>query len=207
MAFPEKRIDPTANVHPDAYVAWGAYVGPRAVVMADAQVLRGAYVGEGAVVESCASVMNGAFVAPGRRVADSVTLHAGCTAFADVTRTPPEYAVVGEMPAGGWDEVARLYRAAWPEVPVVKNLDAKILSRLAAGGRLDMVDWHTCETAHCIAGWAVVCGGHKAIGLECLSTPSLVGGLIYRCSAGRWPNFFATNAEALADLHARAAGN
>lgn len=39
-------------------------------------------------------------------------------------------------------------------------------SALAAPDALDMRVWHTCETTHCIAGWAVALSGDKGRELE-----------------------------------------
>jgi hypothetical protein len=39
-------------------------------------------------------------------------------------------------------------------------------SALAASDALDMGRWHTCETVHCIAGWAIALSGEKGRELE-----------------------------------------
>ena len=61
---------------------------------------------------------------------------------------------------------AERFRKRHPEVPVVENLDAKILAAIDAGGSLDMGAWHTCQTTHCRAGWAIVLAGEKGKELE-----------------------------------------
>src|SRR6185437_15698362 len=61
-------------------------------------------------------------------------------------------------------ERAKRYRERHPEVPVVDQLDAKILAAIESGkGRLEMSRWHgdnprnadgeACGTTHCRAGW------------------------------------------------------
>jgi uncharacterized protein YjbI with pentapeptide repeats len=99
-------------------------------------------------------------------------------------------------------ERAAEYRARHPDVPVVEKLDAKILSVLDSGaGTLDMCAWHSCETTHCRAGWAIHLAGKAGYDLEKkLGDPAMAGRAIYRASTGRSPHFYATNAHALADI-------
>jgi uncharacterized protein YjbI with pentapeptide repeats len=96
--------------------------------------------------------------------------------------------------------VAR-YRALHPEIPVIEALDRKILDAVTVSdGHLDMASWHTCETTHCRAGWAITLGGEAGKKLEKEHGPFLAGCMIYRASTGRVPYFFATTEEALADI-------
>jgi hypothetical protein len=69
-----------------------------------------------------------------------------------------------------------------------------------------MTNWHTCETAHCRAGWAIHLAGGFGYGLEYAFGPSLAGALIYaRAYPGmKVPDFHASNEDALADIEARA---
>ncbi|HXJ49292.1 MAG TPA: pentapeptide repeat-containing protein [Candidatus Acidoferrum sp.] len=99
-------------------------------------------------------------------------------------------------------ERAQRYRERHPEVPVVENLDAKILSVIEGGdGRLEMGSWHTCETTHCRAGWAIHLAGKPGYELEQkYGDPAIAGRMIYRASTGRGPHFYATNASALEDI-------
>jgi hypothetical protein len=94
------------------------------------------------------------------------------------------------------------YRARHPEVPVVESLDARILDAISQpGAALDMSDWHTCETTHCRAGWAIHLAGKAGYELEAkLGDPALAGRAIYRASTGRSPHFYATTERALADI-------
>ena len=100
---------------------------------------------------------------------------------------------------------AERFRKRHPEVPVVENLDAKILAAIEAGGSLNMGAWHTCQTTHCRAGWAIVLAGEEGKALEEKVGPHRAGMLIYGCSTGNVPYFYASNEDALADIRACAA--
>jgi uncharacterized protein YjbI with pentapeptide repeats len=103
-------------------------------------------------------------------------------------------------------EHAALYRERHPDVPVVTDLDRKILDALAAGGSLEMGAWHSCETTHCRAGWAIHLAGKAGYDLERrLGNSALAGRAIYRASTGRSPHFYATNERALQDIQRCAA--
>ena len=87
-------------------------------------------------------------------------------------------------------------------VPIVPNIDAAILAAIGedASG-LNMNDWH-CGTTHCRAGWPVKLAGKAGKALEKRFGTGTAGALIYAASRPGMPvpNFFATNADALADL-------
>jgi uncharacterized protein YjbI with pentapeptide repeats len=96
----------------------------------------------------------------------------------------------------------------YEDAPLVRNLDAKILRAIESGeGSLDMTQWHTCETTHCRAGWAVALGGEKAKALENEIGTAAAGAFIYHRSTGRVPDFYATDEAALADIVACAMEN
>ena len=46
------------------------------------------------------------------------------------------------------------------------RLTAVARAALASSGALDMECWHTCETTHCIAGWAIHLAGEEGAQLE-----------------------------------------
>ena len=98
------------------------------------------------------------------------------------------------------------FRERHPGVPVIENLDAKILAAVSVdgGGTLDMKDWHSCETTHCRAGWAIHLAGAAGYELERKSNPEFAGMQIYRASTGRIPDFYAETEEVLADIKASA---
>jgi hypothetical protein len=81
-------------------------------------------------------------------------------------------------------------------------LDTGIAEAVGDGAHLDMSSWHNyCGTAHCRAGWAVTLHpqGKK---LEDKYGTNAAAALIYNaCSnSERTPNWYADNAEALADI-------
>jgi uncharacterized protein YjbI with pentapeptide repeats len=98
------------------------------------------------------------------------------------------------------------FRERHPEAPVIEGLDAKILEVVTAGkGKLDMSQWHTCETTHCRAGWAITLAGDAGKKLEKEHGPYRAGAMIYRASTGRVPHFYASNERALEDMREQAA--
>jgi len=103
---------------------------------------------------------------------------------------------------------AERYRERHPDVPVVPQLDKRILEVIKSGaGKLDMAQWHseTCKTTHCRAGWAITFGGEAGKELERKYGPEDAGRMIYIASTGRVPYFFGTTERALEDIRARAA--
>ena len=104
--------------------------------------------------------------------------------------------------SGGRMDAMMRYRTRHPEVPVVEKLDAKILDAITSGGgSLNMLDWHSCETTHCRAGWAIHLAGKAGYELEArLGSPEYAGRAIYRASTGRVPDFYASNERALEDI-------
>lgn len=103
---------------------------------------------------------------------------------------------------------ADLTGAVLPEnVPAVPNVAAAILQLIDSGqGSLEMQAWHTCGTTHCVAGWAVTLAGEAGAKMEADLGPAAAGALIFAASGEPViPNFYGTNADALADLRRRAA--
>ncbi len=92
-------------------------------------------------------------------------------------------------------------------VPIVQNIDARILDAVETVGDLDMSKWHTCATTHCRAGWAIVLAGKSGQDLETKVGAANAGALIYAASRpGKpIPSFYASNDATLADLRACAA--
>ena len=93
------------------------------------------------------------------------------------------------------------------EIPIIPQIDAKILAAIEAGGALNMDAWHTCETTHCRAGWAVHLAGKAGYDLQDKVGPQRAGAMIYRASRPGKPApwFFDTNEHALADIRKCAA--
>jgi hypothetical protein len=93
-----------------------------------------------------------------------------------------------------------------PDAPVVPDIDAAILAAIETpGNALNMPRWHTCETTHCRAGWAIVLAGEAGRDLELALGPNAAAALIYAASGSHpVPDWHASNAQALADLRKRA---
>jgi hypothetical protein len=83
---------------------------------------------------------------------------------------------------------------------VIPMLDTRLSLRLGNGAaRLEMGDWHTCETTHCRAGWYVIEAGEVGRELELHFGPWLAGAAIYLAShpeETEVPRFFVSNDEA-----------
>jgi len=90
-------------------------------------------------------------------------------------------------------------------VPTIPNIDATILAAVEQeGNSLDMSAWHSCETTHCRAGWAVVLAGQSGKLLEDLYGTNAAAALIYAKSRPDKPvpNWLASDEDAMADLRA-----
>jgi len=109
-----------------------------------------------------------------------------------------------EANLGGADlREADLRGAIGIRAPRLPHIDALILQQLDQPGcQLAMQDWHTCETTHCRAGWAIHLAGEKGYALEDRVGPGVAGALIYAASRPDQPipDFCATDDHALADL-------
>ena len=99
-------------------------------------------------------------------------------------------------------------------IPVVPDIDRRILAEIEAGGTLEMSAFHgipenRCGTSHCIAGWAVRLGGEAGSALEDRFDPAIAGALIYAASrpGEPTPNFYCENRLAMIGLRARAAAS
>jgi uncharacterized protein YjbI with pentapeptide repeats len=95
-----------------------------------------------------------------------------------------------------------------PTVPVIPNIDAAILAAISNEKcSLNMNDWHTCETTHCRAGWAVHLAGEAGYDLDRRYGTNAAGAMIYNASRPGQPvpNFYTTNDNALADIQKCAA--
>jgi hypothetical protein len=139
----------------------------------------------------------------GANLADAYLAQARGLPIGRFTPDPVEpYVYRGVSSAEGRAARAKRYREAHPEVPVVEKLDTRILDVITnGGGTLEMGAWHTCETTHCRAGWAIHLAGERGYALEKeLGDSAMAGRAIYLASAGRSPYFYGDNAAALADI-------
>lgn len=90
---------------------------------------------------------------------------------------------------------------AWKTLPTVPDLPEKILEALGQPqNHLTMCEWHLCDTAHCLAGWAtfLTLGSKSKVELD-YGTPLVGAGLFYK-AIGFIPDFYCTDEEALAWL-------
>jgi uncharacterized protein YjbI with pentapeptide repeats len=109
---------------------------------------------------------------------------------------------------GGVFTNAIFARTVGVTAPVIPHLDAAILAAINGHPeRLDMGSWHSCETTHCRAGWAIQLAGLPGRMLEDRIGPAAAGALIYAASRPGQPipNFHESQDGALADLQAWAA--
>lgn len=80
--------------------------------------------------------------------------------------------------------------------------ELRVIEAALAPGALEMGQWHTCETTHCIAGWAVHLAGAAGKALEAVTSSSCAGAILV---PGLAHLFYASNKEATAALRARLA--
>jgi hypothetical protein len=95
-------------------------------------------------------------------------------------------------------------------IPVIENIDQKVLDAIESGTGFDMRDWHgkaACGTTHCRAGMAIHLAGEAGYALEKRISAHMAGYLIYRASrpGKECPDFFCSNAQAMESIKADAA--
>ena len=87
--------------------------------------------------------------------------------------------------------------------PKIENIHQRIYEAASAPGALDMRLWHTCETTHCRAGWAVALAGDAGRELESKIGTAAAGALIYIASdptLDRVPSWYLSDRDALEDM-------
>jgi hypothetical protein len=87
--------------------------------------------------------------------------------------------------------------------PVIENIHQKIYEAASVPKALDMTDWHTCDTTHCRAGWAVHLAGEAGAKLERQTSTLFAAMQIFKVSSPIQvapPRFFESNEVALADM-------
>ena len=92
-------------------------------------------------------------------------------------------------------------------MPTIQNIHSKVYDAIAAPGhKLDMANWHTCNTTHCRAGWVVHLAGELGYALERFHNTALAAQLIYKASGYEINpgKFYESNEAALADIKALA---
>jgi uncharacterized protein YjbI with pentapeptide repeats len=88
-------------------------------------------------------------------------------------------------------------------VPVIEDIHRKIYEAASQQGALNMVNWHSCETTHCRAGWVTTLAGAAGAAMEVCMGPAAAAALIYMASdptIEKIPDFYCSNDEALADM-------
>lgn len=112
---------------------------------------------------------------------------------------------------------ADLRGVALPDgVPVVPNIDAKILDSITENCQFHMNEWHgeiwddsghPCGMTYCRGGFAILVAGQSGKDLEAKFGTSLAAALIYAASRPDKPvpSFYAGTDEAMADIRACAA--
>ena len=85
----------------------------------------------------------------------------------------------------------------------IPNIHQKIYESASIDGALDMGSWHTCQTTHCRAGWAVHLAGDAGRSLEFILGTPTAAAYIYMASDPKLekiPDFYTNNDAALADM-------
>jgi hypothetical protein len=89
-------------------------------------------------------------------------------------------------------------------IPVIPSIHQRLLDAVTDNGnKLDMGNWHTCETTHCRAGWIVTLAGVAGKKLERVTTPEFAAMQIYKASSlirVSPVRFYEKNEVAMADI-------
>ena len=91
---------------------------------------------------------------------------------------------------------ADLSGAEWGFIPD-PELPRRVAERILVDPEtaLNMSEWHTCETTHCLAGWAVVESGAAGAALEAVTGTAVAGVMLMPSAADL---FYGTDEQALA---------
>lgn len=87
--------------------------------------------------------------------------------------------------------------------PKVENIHQKVYEAASRPNGLNMTSWHTCDTTHCKAGWAVHLAGEAGKRLEQHTSTLFAAMMIYQASSPIEVSpvtFFDDNVSALADM-------
>jgi hypothetical protein len=87
--------------------------------------------------------------------------------------------------------------------PIIQNIHNAILDAVKGGEFLEMGDWHTCETTHCRAGWAVHLAGEEGYELEEKTSTEFAAMCIFNASSSiKVPptKFYLSNEESMKDI-------
>lgn len=181
-----------------AVIGDDASIGDDAAIGNGASIGYGAVIGDGAVIGNRAAIGDGAIIGYGSSIGGDASIGQGVVIGPGV--------VIGDgqvVTSPGAEARER------PVIPVVPRLATRMLEAIRQDGcALDMSSWHTCDTTHCWSGWAIHLAGEPGYALERFVGPWTAGHLIIRASCPYRtspPDFYATDATALADIEADAA--
>jgi len=89
-------------------------------------------------------------------------------------------------------------------IPKIENIHQTIAAAVTQEGcKLNMGDWHTCETTHCRAGWPVFLAGDAGKALEDQTSTEFAAMMIYKESSDIRVSpvrFYESNETAMADI-------
>jgi len=89
-------------------------------------------------------------------------------------------------------------------VPIIPNIHQKVLDAINDNGnKLEMGDWHTCETTHCRAGWVEHLAGEAGYLLAKQTSHEFAAKQIYKASSSIHvapTRFYEDNETAMADI-------
>lgn len=198
-------IGPGAIVGPGTSIGYGAVVARGAAVGEETFVGPMAYVGDGARVGDGAYIGRNAVIGDRAHVRSLAAVGAGALAKTGrvVTAADAELVLTHDLEEEADEDALPTVLAAY--VPVVFQLDLKVLTALELLHErgIEVVEsgaWRACATAAYRARWAIALAGPEGLALETIVGTATAGGLIYRASTGRIPNFYAATDEALEDI-------
>ncbi|MGL5936162.1 MAG: pentapeptide repeat-containing protein [Cetobacterium sp.] len=94
-------------------------------------------------------------------------------------------------------------RALLGDIKADPTLPARVAAAAIAPNALDMGNWHTCGTTHCLGGWAITLSGPAGRALEKTTSSSVAAAMLLPSVAHL---FYASNEEALMWARAQLAG-
>jgi hypothetical protein len=186
-----------------AGVCSDATLARMAGVCSDAPLARMAGVCSGATLDRMAGVCSAATLDRMAGVCSDATLDRMAGVCSDATLAR----MAGVCSGATLDRITKLQQVI-ENAPKIESPYTKILDAITkGGGTLNMSNWHTCNTTHCLGGWTVHLAGMDGYDLEkrLCSTPAAAA-IILRASRPKspLPNFYARNEAALAFIKARA---
>ena len=87
-------------------------------------------------------------------------------------------------------------------IPVIDDIHAKIFAAASQPNALDMGTFHTCDTTHCRAGWAIHLAGEAGYALEDQTDSVFAAMQIYKASGYLISpvRFYDSDEEAMEDM-------